>query len=116
MTGPRAGALSLAHIGEASCLLPEWIVESGQPRPGRDTGRERDGARDEPAEHRRLAEAFGGGLRITPPRVATDRRQERRPMRIIRAVLTAIGQVITAPFRLIARMFGGGGGRRRRRS
>jgi hypothetical protein len=37
-------------------------------------------------------------------------------MRIIRAVLTAIGQVITAPFRLIARMFGGGGGRRRRRS
>jgi hypothetical protein len=37
-------------------------------------------------------------------------------MRVIRAVLTTIGGVITAPFRLIARMFGGGGGRRRRRT
>jgi hypothetical protein len=37
-------------------------------------------------------------------------------MRIIRAVLTTIGQVITAPFRLIARVFGGGGGRRRRKT
>jgi hypothetical protein len=37
-------------------------------------------------------------------------------MRIIRAVLTTIWQVITAPFRLMARMFGGGGRRRRRRT
>jgi hypothetical protein len=32
--GP-AGALSVAHIGEASCLLPTQIVESAGPRPSR---------------------------------------------------------------------------------
>jgi hypothetical protein len=35
-------------------------------------------------------------------------------MRIVGAVLTTVWEVITAPLRLIARIFGGRGGSRRR--
>ena len=36
-------------------------------------------------------------------------------MRVIRAIVTTVAEVVTAPFRLIGRIFGGAGGRRRRR-